>query len=1005
MLAGPGFISARPLTTANSDRKDSIEVWGSVKDFFTGDLLERGLVSVIDEQGMEVISDSIHPKHKVMYGTWGWDVPAEYRFKLPHGGNYKIRFTVDGYKDDPQDLIIPDRKFNKYVTEWNKNYALMKKPKDHTLNGVTVTATRIKMVVKGDTVEYDADAFNLSEGSMLDKLIEAMPGMTLNSDGEIYHNGKKVESLLVNGRDFFNGDPQAALKNLPAYTVKKVQVYRRDDNGAYMIRDSLERENRKKLVVDVKLKKEYSHGWIFNSDLAYGTSGRWQSQLLGMYFTDAFKFYSDLNLNNVGGNMWGTGNGDIYSSAADQGEHIYRSASVRAEYNHHLNLDEEYTLRSSASISHNNDDNRSATSSTTYLTGGDTYSRMRSRSLQSITDFNTRHSFELQKKNYYLYTDYFTLSYNRNRSNGLSRSATFNADPLDSYRGASLDSLYMPVGSQRLEQMLNNSVNDITRTERNSLAMTSTGSIDFRSPIFGNSVNLGYSLYRYSSTGHNYEHYSLNNRQASLNGVPGISAQPNSGVSLTDFRNIYTSSPTHNYNFTLRGNYELEITKQFHINLQYNYEQAYNKNLSDRYRLDSLSGWGEETSHHIGETPSMRDSMLRALDVQNAFHRSKLNRTHHYTVGTNIPLWKDFYIGISANLNDYHSGAWDTRGVSPLADPAERAKGRQHTTASALYLDPQFALRSWQRNDSGRVIYIEAAYNLSHTFRDAETLLLITDNTNPLVVTLTNPSLADPRGHNARFNYSYSNARHVQNYFFSLNYNLTEHSVANTTFYDRSTGVTTYQPRNISGNWNIAPSFALERSVDKTDKVRLRYSMAYTYNHSADYITDTGNGLGTPSRSVVHNHLLNSEVRGTWTPGKHRLSGAVNLTWNNQVSDRTNFTPLHSADIRYSLTYNGPVGWGFEYNADLTLFSRRGYNDASMNDDNLVCNMSLIRRFLKNKALTVQLQVRDLFGQLSNVRNTVNSQGVTETWYNAMPRYFMLHLGYRFNTMGKGKKK
>lgn len=984
MLAGAARAGA-----ARADRKDSIEVWGNVKDFFTGDILERGLVSVINEQGIEVVSDSIHPKHIEKFGTWGWPVPAEYRFKLPHGGNYKIRFSVDGYNDSPQDLIIPDRKFNKYVTEWNKSYALMKKPKDHTLNGVTVKATRIKMVVKGDTVEYDADAFNLAEGSMLDKLIEAMPGMTLNSNGEIYHNGKKVESLLVNGRDFFNGDPQAALKNLPAYTVKKVQVYRRDDNGAYMIRDSLERENRKKLVVDVRLKKEYSHGWIFNSDLAYGTSGRWQSQLLGMYFTDAFKFYSDLNLNNVGGNMWGTNDGDIYSNAADQGEHIYRSASMRAEYNHHLNPDEEYTLRSSASISHNNDDNRSATSSTTYLTGGDTYSRMRSRSLQSITDFNTRHSFELHKKNYYLYSDYFTLSYNRNRSNGLSRSATFSADPLDSYRGASLDSIYMPVGSQRLEQMLNNSVSDQTSSRRNALTMTSSASIDFRSPVFGNSVNLGYNLYRYSSTAHNYEHYSLNNRQASL----------------TDFRNIYTSAPTHNYNFTLRASYELEITKQFHINLQYSYDQAYNKNLSDRYRLDSLSGWGEETSHHLGETPSMRDSMLRALDVQNAYHRSKLNRTHHYNVGTNIPLWKDYYMGIGFGLNDYHSGAWDTRGVSPLAAPDERAKGRQHTTASATYLDGQLALRSWQRNDSGRVIYTELAYTLSHTFRDAETLLLITDNTNPLVVSLTNPSLADPRTHNAGFNYSYSNAHHVQNYNFSLNYNLTEHSVANTTLYDRSTGITTYQPRNISGNWNISPSLALERSFDKKDKIRLRYSMGYTYNHSADYITDTGNGPGAPSRSVVHNHLLNSEVRATWEPGKQRVTGSVNLTWNNQLSHRTNFTPLHSADIRYSLSYNGPVGWGFEYNADLTLFSRRGYNDASMNDDNLVCNMSLIRRFLKSKALTVQLQVRDLFGQLSNVRNTVNSQGVTETWYNAMPRYFMLHLGYRFNTMAKGKKK
>ena len=982
-------VYAKAANANLSPRKDSIEVWGQVKDLISGELLEAGRVSVVDEQGLEVLSDTIHPKHKEKYGTFNWEIPAQYRFKLPKGGNYKIRFFVEGYSDEPQDLIIPDRRFNKYVTEWNKNYTLMKVRKDRVLNGVTVKATRIKMVVKGDTVEYDADAFNLAEGSMLDKLIEAMPGMRLNADGEIYHNGKKVESLLVNGRDFFNGDPQAALKNLPAYTVKKVQVYRKDDNASYLISDSLERENRKKLVVNVKLKKEYSHGWIFNSDFAYGTGGRWNTQMVGIYFTDAFKFYSDINLNNVGGNMWSTSDGDIYSDAAQQGEHIYRSASVRGEYNHHLNPDEEYTLRSAASVSHNNDDDSQITSQTTYLTGGDTYSRMRNRSLQSSTDFNTRHSFELHKKNYYIYSDYFSLSFNHSRSNGESRSATFSSDPLDSYRGASLDSLYMPLGSQRLEQMLNNRVNDLTKNVRNSLSMSSSGNTYFHSPLFGNDVSLAYSFNRNVSTAHSYEHYLLDNRQADL----------------TDFRNIYASAPTHNYSFSFSGSYDLEISKKHHINLVYSYDQAYNKNNSDRYRLDSLTGWGEETAHHLGETPSMRDSMLRALDVQNAYHTSKLNRTHHYTISSNIPLWKDYYLDLGASIADYHSGAWDTRGVSPLQSIKERERGRQHTTASATYLDPRLAMRSWQRNDSGRVIYLEAYYSLSHAFRDAETLLNITDNTDPLFISLSNPSLRDPRNHNARLSYAYSNARHVQNYNFSLNWNLTEHSVANSTTYDRATGVTTYRPRNISGNWNASSGLALERSVDKKDKVVIRFSADYIYTHSADYIMDTHDGEGEPSRSVVHNHVLRNNLSCRWTPGKHNISASVATTWNNQTSARENFVPLHSADLRYSLNCNGPIVWGLEYAADLTLFSRRGYNDASMNDDNLLCNLSLSRRFLKNKALSVRLQVRDLFAQLSNVRHTINSQGVTETWYNATPRYVMLHIGYRFNTMAKKKAK
>lgn len=972
--------------SAISDRKDSIDVWGEVSDMFSGDRIERGVVLVTDEQGMEVIHDSIHPKHKEMYGTWGWDVPAQYKFKLPRGGNYKIQFLTDGYVDTPQDLIIPDRRFNKYVTEWNKNYTLMKKPKEHVLNGVTVKATRIKMVVKGDTVEYDADAFNLAEGSMLDKLIEAMPGMTLNSDGEIYHNGRKVESLLVNGRDFFNGDPKAALQNLPAYTVKKVQVYRRDDEGSYMIKDSLERENKKKLVVDVKLKKEYSKGWIFNSDLAYGTHNRWSARGVGIYFTDALRFYIDGNLNNANASMWGTGNGDMGSSYAPEGEHIYRSTSARLEYTHKLNPDEEYTLRTTAGFAHDNDNNRQATSQTTYLTGGDTYSRSRNQTLRRNTSFNAGQFFMLQLKDFFLRTHILDFSYARTRTKTNSLSATFHSDPMDSYRGASLDSLYMPLGSARLEQILNNSVRDRQLQEQHNLGLSSSGDVEFLSPLFGNNVSLGYHLNRNSTTSHTYQHYLLDNRQASL----------------TDFRNVYNSRPAHNYNYNLNASYEIEVTKKLHIQLSYSYDQAYNSNISQRYRLDSLSGWGEETNHHLGETPSMRDSLLRARDIQNSYHTSKLNRDHTYSMWTNVPLWKDFYAQISARLNDYHSAAWDTRSLH-----------RQHRTRSATYLNPDLAIAQYSRNDSGVVTYTKIGYSMSRSFRDAETLLDITDNTDPLFVTLTNPSLKDPRQHSTALEYGYSNAHHVQNYNLHLQWGVTEHSVANAVLYDRASGITTYQPRNISGNWNWDSGLGFERSIDRKDKLRLSIGGGYTYTHSVDYITDLQSSAVSnqsleddaisPSRSVVHNHTGNANIRLTWTPGKHRIELGTNAVWRNQLSRRQNFTSLHAADLNYSLRANGPILWGFEYQTDLTLYSRRGYNDHSMNDDNWVWNLSLTRRFLKNKALTIQLEARDLLAQLNNVRNTVNSQGVTETWYNSVPRFLMLHIGYRFNTMPKKK--
>ena len=74
--------------------------------------------------------------------------------------------------------------------------------RSHNLNEVSVTATKVKFYNRGDTIVYNADAFQLAEGSMLDALIEQLPGVTLDDNGVIKVNGRTVESLILNGKDF-----------------------------------------------------------------------------------------------------------------------------------------------------------------------------------------------------------------------------------------------------------------------------------------------------------------------------------------------------------------------------------------------------------------------------------------------------------------------------------------------------------------------------------------------------------------------------------------------------------------------------------------------------------------------------------------------------------------------------------------------------------------------------------------------------------------------------------
>ena len=94
---------------------------------------------------------------------------------------------------------------------------------------------------------------------------------------------------------------------------------------------------------------------------------------------------------------------------------------------------------------------------------------------------------------------------------------------------------------------------------------------------------------------------------------------------------------------------------------------------------------------------------------------------------------------------------------------------------------------------------------------------------------------------------------------------------------------------------------------------------------------------------------------------------------------------------------------GLELTTDFTVYSRRGYNDALMNDDHLVWNLRLERSFFKGKNLTVGVEWFDLLGELSNVRQTINAQGMVETWYNTIPQYTMLRVSYRLNRKPKKK--
>ena len=151
-------------------------------------------------------------------GTFA-DAKGQFAFVGLGNGNYLLKFSYLGYKT----LVKSFQKSRSPIAAGT----IKMEPDAVQLKEAVVTANVPKMVIKDDTVIYNADAFRVPEGSVIEALVEALPGAKIDDDGKISINGKEVKKFKLDGRDFMTGNNDAVMKNLPSYVVDKVKAYER----------------------------------------------------------------------------------------------------------------------------------------------------------------------------------------------------------------------------------------------------------------------------------------------------------------------------------------------------------------------------------------------------------------------------------------------------------------------------------------------------------------------------------------------------------------------------------------------------------------------------------------------------------------------------------------------------------------------------------------------------------------------------------------------------------
>ena len=169
------------------------------------------------------------------------------------------------------------------------------------LDAAIVEAKAPEIIVRGDTIEYNADSYKVSEHAVVEDLLRKIPGINVSADGKITVNGKEIRKIYVDGKEFFSDDPEMMTKNLPAKIIHKVQVYEHKSEHEKMTGFKESGENDK--VLNFTVKEEMRKGWLGNMALGYGSKNRYEAQTMinRMQGDDRYTFIG--RANNIGSQM------------------------------------------------------------------------------------------------------------------------------------------------------------------------------------------------------------------------------------------------------------------------------------------------------------------------------------------------------------------------------------------------------------------------------------------------------------------------------------------------------------------------------------------------------------------------------------------------------------------------------------------------------------------------------------------------------------------------------
>jgi hypothetical protein len=764
-------------------------------------------------------------------------------FTLPSvkAGSYVVKFSFVGYESKVQavNLAATRTQVNLGTIKLEENAVLLKE--------AVVTAQAAQVEVKEDTIQYNVSAYRVPEGSALEELVKKIPGAEVSEDGKITLNGKDITKILVNGKEFFSGDTQVAMKNLTVDMVDKIKAY---DKKSDLARVTGIDDGEEEAVIDLTVKKGMDQGIFGNADLGGGTESRWVGKAMVNHFADKKQFSLMANLNNVndqgfpggGGGFRMGGNNGLTTRRMFGGNFAFENKKVEMGGN----------------LRFQHDDTDTQSKSSTYTTASGNYGNSLSKSLghRLSLNFDGRLEWKPDSLTNLIFRPRASMSRSRNNSGSRSITATEDTNPymetINEFFGSSLSGIDLRnilSNNEKLALALLNAQS--SQSHNNTDSENASGELQFNRKFGSEGRNITLRVTGGYTNGDN-ENFSYNDQFYFI-----------SSTNAEDSNNLirrYSKTPTTSWNYSGQLTYSEPIARATYLQFSYRFSRNYSENDRNTYDLSEVMG-----DNPIGYLPvgweSYRDKTLSKY-VENTYDLHNLGLTLRI-------IRSKWQLNLGATYQPQHSVTNYQQG--------EYMDRMGTFTRNVNNFSPTLDYRY----NFSRMSRLRIRYRVQTSQPSVSNLLPVIDNSNPLSISMGNPSLRPSLTNRFEINYNTFLPESQTGIMTMMNIRTTSNSVSSKTTYFTNGGNLS-MPENIDGNWN-AMGILNFNTAFKDKRFTINTFTRASFNNYVSYYTDRNTKV-EDKYDFTRNDLIFDEVHNYYSSVEAQKNVTKNLVLGERLS-------------------------------------------------------------------------------------------------------------------------